>query len=387
MPAQSWLFINRSVFKKRFGFSPAGCGAIARPIKQDWKDAVPTFDHNQLLNFSEQLLVTGGMPAGDAALVAKLLVKADLRGYAGHGVTRIPSYLSWIKDGTINLGTGIEIEHESKISAVIEGNHTIGQVAATAAMNLAIKKAREHGTGIVCLRHASHTGRLADYMEMAAEAGLIGMGAVSVGAGSTTLYGGMERITGTNPIAFGIPARNGQHIILDFATAAMSMGEIQKRVARRETIPEGVMLDGHGQPTSDFKVFRGPPRGVFLPFGGYKGSGLALMTEILGGILTGNGLGSDWWTRGGHGVNGVFLQAIAVEEFQPLEQFFDKVEQLVALVKSARPAPGYNEILLPGENARRTEAKQLKEGVAIDEATWAKLQQLAATLDVAPPRG
>ena len=327
------------------------------------------------------------MPSADSALVAKLLVKADLRGYPGHGVTRIPSYLSWIKDGTINLSKGIEVKREGKISAVIEGHHTIGQVAATAAMHLAINKAHEHGTGIVCLRHASHTGRLADYMEMAAEAGLIGMGAVSVGAGTTTLYGGMERITGTNPIAFSIPARNGRHIILDFATAAMSMGEIQKRVARKESIPHGVMLDGAGKPTNDFKIFRGPPRGVFLPFGGYKGSGIALMTEVLGGILTGNGLGSDWWTRGGHGVNGVFLQAIAVEEFQPLDQFFDKIDQLVALVKSKKPAPGHEEILLPGENARRTEAKQQKEGVVIDEGTWAQLEQLATSLAVAPPLG
>jgi uncharacterized oxidoreductase len=325
------------------------------------------------------------MSSADAALVAKLLVKADLRGYPGHGVTRIPPYLAWINDGTIDLSKGIRIEREGKFTAVIEGNHAIGQVAATAAMNLAIDKAREHGAGVVCLRHASHTGRLADYMEMAAEAGMIGMGAVSVGSGTTTLYGGMQRITGTNPIAFGIPARNGRHILLDFATAAMSMGEIQKRVARKEPIPEGVMLDGQGQPTTDFKAFRGPPRGVFLPFGGYKGSGIALITEILGGVLTGNGLGRDWWQQGGHGVNGVFLQAIAVEEFQPLETFFDKIDELIAQVKSTRPAPGHGEILLPGEKARRTEARQLKEGVRIDDGTWTQLQQLAATLGIAPP--
>ena len=346
---------------------------------------MPTIDHARLLTFSERLLLAGGFPPADAALVAKLLVKADLRGYPGHGVTRIPPYLAWTKDGTIDLHKRIQIEREGKITAIIEGNHTIGQVAATAAMNLAINKACEHGAGIVCLRHASHTGRLADYMEMAADAGLISMGAISVGSGTTTLYGGMERITGTNPIAFGIPARNGQHILLDFATAAMSMGEIQKRVARKETIPEGVMLDGQGQPTTSFKTFRGPPRGVFLPFGGYKGSGIALVTEILGGILTGNGLGSDWWTKGGHGVNGVFLQAIAVEEVEPLETFFDKIDQLIARIKSTRAAPGYDEIFLPGEKARRTETRQLKDGVEIDEGTWAQLQQLAASLGVETP--
>jgi LDH2 family malate/lactate/ureidoglycolate dehydrogenase len=208
------------------------------------------------------------------------------------------------------------------------------------------------------------------------------MGAVSVGSGTTTLYGGMERIIGTHPMAFGIPARNGRHIILDFATASMSMGEIQKRVAKKDPIPDGVMLDGHGNPTNDFKALLGPPRGVFLPFGGYKGSGVALITEILGGLLTGNGLARNWWDKGGHGINGVFLQAIAVEEFLPLDEFFDRMDDLIGFVKSRKTAPGFQEILLPGEQARRNEEKQMKEGVEIDETTWKELQQVAVELGI-----
>jgi uncharacterized oxidoreductase len=326
------------------------------------------------------------MPPNDAQLVAKLLVKADLRGYPGHGVTRIPAYLAWIKDGTINIRERPKVEREGKISAVIEGNHYIGQVVAYTAIELAIKKAKEHGAGIVTIRRASHTGRLADYMEMAAEAGLIAMGTVSVGAGTTTLYGGKERIVGTNPIAFGIPARNGRHIILDFATASMSMGEIQKRVARKETIPDGVMLDGYGNPTNDFKAFRGPPRGVFLPFGGYKGSGVALMTEVLGGLLSGNGLAKHWWDKGGHGINGVFLQAIAVEEFQPLGEFLDRVDELVSFVKSRKTAPGIKEILLPGEQGRKNEARQIEDGLEIDNPTWENLLNLANELGIESPK-
>jgi LDH2 family malate/lactate/ureidoglycolate dehydrogenase len=251
------------------------------------------------------------------------------------------------------------------------------------AMNLAIKKAKEHGAGMVTIRHASHTGRLADYMEMATEAGLIGMGAVSVGSGTTTLYGGMERITGTNPMAFGIPARNGRPIILDFATAAMSMGEIQKRAAKNQPIPDGTILDGHGNPINDFRAFRGPPRGVFLPFGGYKGSGVALLTEILGGLLSGNGLAKQWWDKGGHGINGVFLQALAVEEFQPLDEFLDGIDELVSFVKSRRTAPGVKEILLPGEQGRKNETRQIKEGVEIDDSTWTTLKSLATQLGIA----
>ncbi len=313
---------------------------------------MPRLNHSELLSFSERLLSIGGMPPNDSQLVAKFLVKAELRGYPGHGVTRISPYLSWIKDGTINIREKPKVEREGKITAIIDGNHYIGQVAAHTAMNLAT------------------------------EAGMIAMGAVSVGSATTTLYGGMKPITGTNPMAFGIPARNGRHIILDFATASMSMGEIQKRVARKEAIPDGVILDGHGNPTNDFKSFRGPPRGVFLPFGGHKGSGVALVTEILGGILSGNGPGRDWWDKGGHGVNGVFLQAFTVDEFQSLDSFYDKVDELISFVKSTKCAPGHKEIFLPGEIARRTEAKQLKEGVEIDEATWTQLRQLASELGV-----
>jgi LDH2 family malate/lactate/ureidoglycolate dehydrogenase len=346
---------------------------------------VPKVDHAELLRFSEELFLAGGMLKGDAELVARLLVKADLRGYPGHGVTRIPSYLAWTHDGTIDLRKRPKIIREGKITAVIEGNHYIGQVAACTAMDLAIEKAKKHGAGLVCLRHASHTGRLADYMEMAADAGMIAMGAVSVGAGTTTLYGGMERVTGTNPIAFGIPARDGRHIILDFATAAMSMGELQKRVTRKQPIPEGVMLDSSGHPTTDFKAFRGASRGVFLPFGGYKGSGVALITEILGGILTGNGLGSEWWANGGHGINGVFLQAFSVEEFQEPDAFYDKVDKFLSSIKSIKPAPGFTEVLVPGENGRRKEQRQRKDGVDIDEPTWSRLQKLAAELGIATP--
>jgi LDH2 family malate/lactate/ureidoglycolate dehydrogenase len=343
---------------------------------------VPKIDHQQLKKFGRELLCAGGIPADDANLVSELLVKGELRGYAGHGVGRVAQYLEFVQKGIYQLRDRPAVEREGKLTAVVDGKHYIGQVAARLAMELAIKKAKEHGAGIVCLRRAGHTGRLADYMEMAAEQGLIGIGAACVGSAITTLYGGMKPIAGTNPIAFGIPARAGRHIILDFATASMSMGEIQRRVARKEKIPAGVMLDGQGNPTTDFASFRGPPRGVMLPFGGYKGSGVTLITEILGGILSGNGMGKNWWNKGGHGVNGVFLEAFAVEEFQDLETYYDKVDELIELIKSTPCAPGFGEILLPGESGRRKETAQRRSGVDIDDATWTELTNLAAALKV-----
>jgi hydroxycarboxylate dehydrogenase B len=343
---------------------------------------VPKIDYAQLHNFCRELLTVGGLPRDHADFVAKLLVKGEMRGYAGHGVTRVVQYLEFVEKKIYDLRAKPEVEREGKITAVVDGKHYVGQVAAHMAMALAIKKAKEHGVGIVTLRRSGHIGRLADYMEMATEQGMIGMGATCVGSATTTLYGGMKPITGTNPMAFGIPTRNSEPIILDFATASMSMGEIQKRVAKGEKIPDGVILDGDGNPTNDFKAFRGPPRGVLLPFGGYKGSGVTLVTEILGGLLSGNGPGKNWWDKGAHGVNGVFLQAFAVEEFQPLEEFYDKVDALIAFIKSTRREPGFNEILLPGEAGRRREARQRKDGVDIDDATWSELTQLASELGV-----
>jgi len=344
---------------------------------------VPTIDHKQLLDFCKEVLIAGGIPSADAHLVSSLLVKAELRGYAGHGVIRVPQYLQFVENKIYDLNAAPAVEREGKITAVVDGKHYIGQVAAHMAMRMAIHKAKEHGAGIVCVRRAGHTGRLADYMEMATQQGLIGIGAVSVGSATTTLYGGMKAITGTNPMAFGIPARHGKAIILDFATASMSMGEIQKRVAQKEPIPDGTLLDGNGKPTNDFRSFHGPPRGVFLPFGGYKGSGVALVTEILGGLLSGNGLGKQWWEKGGHGINGVFLQALAVEEFQPLDSFYDRVDELIAFIKSSQPALGFSEIMLPGEAGRRREELQLIRGVEVDDRTWAELIEIAADLGVA----
>jgi hydroxycarboxylate dehydrogenase B len=343
---------------------------------------MPRIHYESLRDLADRLFRAGGMPERDSQLLAELLAKADLRGYTGHGTCRVAPYLAWIKDGTTQIAEPPAVLRESKTTSVVDAKHYIGQVAAYDAMKLAIAKAKEHGTGTVALRRAGHVGRLADYMELAADAGMIGFGAVCVGSGSVTLYGGMERITGTNPMAYGIPARGGKHVILDFATSSMSMGEIQKREGRGEPIPEGAMLDGYGRPTNSVKTFRGPPRGALLPFGGYKGSGLNVIAEILAGVLTGNGPGRAWWDKGGHAVNGVLLQAIAVEEFLPLEEFLAGVDDFVAHAKRVKPAPGSDGVMLPGERARKIEERQIRDGVELDEPTWNGLMEVVRELRV-----
>jgi len=343
---------------------------------------VPRFAHPDLVAFGERILGAAGVPAEDATLVAGLLVKSDLQGYTGHGLSHVHSYIERMNSGLIRLDGKPEVVREGKTTAVIDGHFYIGQVVAHGAMKLAMEKAAEHGVGIVCLRHSGHVGRLADYVEMAAEREMIGFATVSVGGGNIAAYGGMQPIAGTNPMAFGIPDKDGRHIILDFATSSMSMGELNNRVATKEPLPEGILLDGHGNPTTEFSAFRGPPRGVMLPFGGHKGSGIHVMAEILGGLLSGNGRGMTWLDKGASAVNAVFLQAISVEEFQPLEEFVGQVEELAAFIRSRKPAPGFDEVRVPGDGSRKTAERQRREGIEMREDVWRHLLETAERMHV-----
>jgi LDH2 family malate/lactate/ureidoglycolate dehydrogenase len=344
---------------------------------------VPRFAYDDLVSLGERILMAAGVPSADASLVAGMLVGADLRGYAGHGLSHIHSYIERIRKGLIQLDAKPETVREGKSSAVIDGRFYIGQVVAYRGMGLAIEKAKEHGVGIVLIRHAGHVGRLADYVELAAESGMIGFAATSVGGGNIAPYGGMQPIAGTNPMAYGVPGKNGEHIIFDFATSSMSMGEFHSLVERGGPLPEGMLLDGYGNPTTDFAAFRGPPRGVMLPFGGYKGSGLHMMSNILGGLLSGNGSGMDWLDKGASAVNAVFLQAISVEEFQPLDEFAQQVADFGGFVRSRKAAPGFDEIRLPGDRSRQTAARQLREGIDIHDDVWHRLVETAEELDLA----
>lgn len=336
-----------------------------------------------LVSFAGRLLSAAGLMQEHAEATARLLVRGDLDGYPGHGIRRLAGYLERVKRGVTQITEPPTIIREGKTTAVMDGNLYIGQVVALEAMQLAIAKAAEHGVGMVCVRRSGHVGRLADYVELAADRGMIGIAAVSVGGGHVAPYGAMEPVGGTNPIAVGIPGKDGEHIIFDAATAAMSRSEIGQLAARGEPIPPGVLLDGEGVPTTDFDAFVGPPRGAILPFGGHKGSALNLIAEVLGGILSGNGLGREWADKGAAAVNGLWFQAIDVREFAELDAFEAKVEELRSFVHSRRRARGFDEVRLPGERARALAAVRRSEGVPVADADWEALVRSAEELSVA----
>jgi uncharacterized oxidoreductase len=345
---------------------------------------VARFDYREVQAFAQQLLRAVSLPADDAELTARLLVKADLHGYPPHGVAILPTYLERLEAGLLQIAERPKIVREAPASALIDGNFCFGQVVAHQAMTLAIQKAQEHGVAVVCAFRSGHMGRLSDYVELAAERGMIGIAAVSVGTPSIPPYGGMSGVAGTNPMAFGIPGTEGQHMILDFATAAMARREVDRRGSRGEPLPEGVLLDASGRPTTDYQVFLGPPQGALMPFGGHKGSGVNLVTEVLAGILAGNGLGRDWRDKGGPAINGGYFQAVRVDQFLPLEAFLGQIDDFKGFVKSSTPRPGFDEILIPGERSRRAAEKHRQEGIEIEDREWDQLARWATRLGVSP---
>lgn len=343
-----------------------------------------TFSHQQLVTFAERVLTHLGVNAADARHTATLLVRADLRGYPTHGIVILPEYVERADAGIIHLDATPSIVSDGKATAQIDGGLYLGQVVASQAMALAIDKARAHGVGIVGVRNSAHFGRLAEYVEQAAEAGMCAVAFATVGGSSLATLGAAEPTGNSNPIAFGAPGRDGDHVVFDFTTASMSMREIARRGARGEAIPPDILLDRAGNPTADYATYSGPPRGMVVPFGGHKGSGLHLIAEVFAAILTGHGTGLSWAARGGPAVNGGLFLAIDIAEFMPVDQFHEEIAQLAAFLRSRKPLKGQGPVRLPGEGARAREAQRRAEGIPLDDAVVASLDRTAQALGLPP---
>jgi uncharacterized oxidoreductase len=251
-------------------------------------------------------------------------------------------------------------------------------------MLVAMQKARTQGLAAVGVFNCNHIGRVGDWVQMAAEQGMIGLAFCNGGGpgGAVTPYGGRARLLGTNPIAAAVPVAGGPPVIADFATSVVAEGKLRVARNRGKSLPEGWILGPDGQPSTDPEDFyRG---GMLLPAGGYKGYGLSLLVEFLGGLLTGRGCpGLPGFVAG----NGVLFLVLSIEAFRPLEEFLAEVAALCERAKAVPPATGFAEVLLPGEPERHLTERRQAEGVVVDEATWVQLTAAAAALGVSAPAG
>ncbi|MEM2029141.1 MAG: Ldh family oxidoreductase, partial [Candidatus Bathyarchaeia archaeon] len=292
---------------------------------------------------------------------------------------RVIQYINEIEKGSIKPGANIEIVKETSSTAILNGNWGFGQVVAKRAMDLAVEKARKNAVSIVCVFNCNHIGRLADYAIMASEKDMIGIVMVN----STKFvapFGGMERLLSTGPMCFAFPSYLDFPLVIDVATSVVAEGKVRVALHKGEKIPYGWIVDKNGNPSNDPKdLYDG---GALLPLGGdehgHKGFGLGLAVEILSGILTSAGCAYEEDKRG----NGVFFEVINVEKFMSLEDFKKKVSNLIRVIKSSKPRPGFKEILVPGEPEYLTEKIRLREGIYVPEKTWEEIKNLARKLGV-----
>ncbi len=326
------------------------------------------------------LLKKLGATNEEASATAEVLAEGDVRGFASHGILRLPYILRAIKRGTIVAKANVKVVKETPATALIDGGHGLGHYVATRAMQLAIKKAKKQGVAAVGVYNSNHFGIAGYYAEMAVRDGLIGIVTTTTDA-LVHPWGGVEPLLGTNALAIGFPTE--PPVLLDMAMSVAARGKLVEAVKKGQMIPEGWAVDGEGRPTTD------PARGLegaLSPFGGPKGYALAFVLELLAGPLVragvGKGVDGTLEPVKGFCTKGDFMIAIDPSAFVSPKEFRARVGGYVAEIKASKKAPGATEIMIPGEPEREERKRRLREGIPIADEVWSELERLAKELGV-----
>lgn len=344
---------------------------------------MPTFSFETLYQVTLQAVSALGSPPDEAAVVADAIARANVAGHDSHGIIRLEQYAAMVRSGDLIPGGPTTVVREAPCTALLDGGWNFGQVVARRAVDLAMRKAREYGTGTVSVRNSNHLGRLGEYTLLAARDGMICFGTVNNhGRGNLVApFGGRDGRLATNPLSFACPGPE-RPILVDITTSVVAEGKVRIKRNAGERVPEGWLLDNQGNPSTDPADLYTNPRGALLPFGGivgHKGYALAIMVDILSGALSGAGCSYSSTCRLG---NAMFFTVVDIEKFVSMEEFLAQVEILERHVKASPPAPGFGEILMPGEPELRAEEQRLREGIFIDDETWRQFVECARGLGV-----
>src|ERR1700761_6968228 len=338
---------------------------------------MPNVTAERLTDIANALLQAAGASAEEAATIARYNIGANLVGHDSHGIILIPQYIDRIKAGHIVPGAPFDVKEQSATTMVVDGNWGFGYVVTDRAMRMTIDKARQQNVAATTVFRQSHIGRLASYPLMAAREGMIAMITADSGRSAKAVapFGGAQARLGTNPICFAIPSNLDGPLFFDMATSAAAAGKINVATARGEQVPAGWLIDKDGKPSTDPRVLR--QGGALLPLGGaegYKGYGLAAIVEIFSGLLTGLGFGVE--PTGRHN-DGCFIAVFNVAAFRDLHTFRQEVTDFANYLKATPPAQGFKEVFYPGEVEFRKEKERRANGIPVEDATWAKLKDLA----------
>jgi LDH2 family malate/lactate/ureidoglycolate dehydrogenase len=338
----------------------------------------------QLLDFATAVHERCGMPSTEARLAADTLVQADLWGHQSHGVMRLSWYVGRLKAGVCDPRAKPETIVDAGAIAVIDGKDGMGQVLTAHAMEEAIRRSRAHGIGAVALRNSNHFGTAMYFTLMAARAGCVGFLATNASPAMAP-WGGRKKTVGTNPWSWAAPAGSQPPMVLDIANTGVARGKIYLARQKGLSIPEGWAINAEGAPTTDPAE---AIEGIILPMAQQKGYAIAVMMDMLSGILSGSAFGAGvhgpYQTEHRSGA-GQFLIALNIAAFMPLKDFGGRMERYVAELKSVPLAQGFDEIVYPGELEARSEARNRAEGILLPEDTRADLRKLADTFGMPAP--
>lgn len=320
-----------------------------------------------LMRVAAVLLEGGGLRSEDAEVIARDLVEANLRGIDSHGVSRIPMYLERIRRGVVNPRPHIGVHRVAPAVALVDGDDGMGFLAAHRAMDEAIALAAESGIGLVGVRNSTHFGMAALYVKQAIEKGYIAL-AYTNSSPALPVWGGRNAFLGASPFAAGVPAGKEVPYVLDMAMTVIARGKIRMAAVHGESIPLGLALDADGAPTTDAKkAFEG----VCLPFGGAKGAALAMLMDLLAGVLTGANYGGEvkslYFDHSEPQNVGHLFVAIRPDLFLTKEEFEARMDTFVTRAKASPLAQGFDEILMPGEPEERTAAMRMQTGIPLSE--------------------
>ncbi len=335
----------------------------------------PRFSEDRLIAIGTSVLREAGTPEHIASLVARSLVLANLVGHDSHGLVRLPQYVSAIRAGDLRPAAEARLVSTKRSTGVVDGCWGFGQSAAQFATKIAIDIAEAHGVGAVTIQNCHHIGRVGEYVETIARARQIGIVCCNSGAGAAP-FGGVGRVLGTNPIAWSAPLADGE-VVLDIATATLPEGKLKIALFEGRTVVPGAIVDREGKPSVEPADFYSG--GWLIPFAGHKGSGLSMLVELTGGLLSGMGTACD---PAGMGGNGTLVICLDVAAFAPLETYYAQAETFRREAKRLAAGPNGDEVLLPGELETRRLAVNRAKGVYVHEPVRREFTTLAGELGI-----
>lgn len=349
-----------------------------------------TLQVHRLIDFVADVFVHADSSAAEARRIATYLTTANLTGHDSHGVIRVPVYINWRNSGAIIPNQTIEVPIDTPSLAVVDGKFGYGQTVGPQAVKIGIEKCKATGLAAVATRNSGHIGRIGDWAEMAAAEGLVSIHFVTA-AGSVLVapYGGVERRLSTAPYCVGIPRPGQSPIVLDFATSVVAEGKVLVASRGGKPLPEGALIDPEGVLSEDPHVLygsyeamgardHGKGTGAIRAFGEHKGSGLALICELLGGALTGNGATGPNRPF----ANGMFSIYVDPGRIDPGQLFDREVARYVDFFRSARPGRGVDAVLVPGDPEAKLRAERTAHGVPLPDDTWSAIVQTARGVGV-----